>query len=87
MGCCSNSPICEFLLVFHSGTQQIEVSQKIPAPPGWMPKVANEVLYTMFPPYHYQPNQGIPYLNRAGTTNIANLAAMNTQGGYYPNGM
>lgn len=85
MGCCSGGAICEFLLVFHSGTQQIEVGQKVPPPPGWMPKVANEVLCTTLPPFHYQPTPGIPYLNRAGTTNIANLNVMTTQDGYYPN--
>ncbi len=85
MGCCSNSPSCEFLMMFHTGTQQVEVSQKIPPPPGWMPTVANEVLNTSFSPYHYQPTVGMPYINRAGITNIANLNAMTNQGGYYTN--
>ena len=87
IGCCSGGAVCEFLLVFHSGTQQIEVSQKVPPPPGWMPKIAPEVLCTTLPPFHYHPTPGIPYLNRAGTTNITNLNAMTTQEAYFPNKM
>lgn len=52
-----------------------------------MPVTANEVLYTNFPPFHYQPTPGIPYINRAGTTNITQLSAMDNQMGYYQNGM
>jgi hypothetical protein len=52
-----------------------------------MPKVANEVLCTNFPLFHYQPTVGIPYFNRSGTTNITNLNAMTTQEAYYSNKM
>lgn len=48
-----------------------------------MPKVAPEVLCTTLPPFHYHPTLGIPYTNRAGTTNITNLNVMATQDGYY----
>ena len=85
MGCCSNSPECELLMMFHTKTQKVEVSQKLLPPPGWNPKVANEVLFTNFPPYHYQPTPGIPYTNRAGQTNITAYNEMNNQGGYFSN--
>jgi len=43
------------------------------------------VLYTTFPPYHYQPTPGIPYINRLGTTNVKQLNGMNNEMGYYSN--
>ena len=71
-------------MVFHSDTQQIEVSPQVPPPAGWNPVVANEVLCTTFPPYHYQPTLGIPYMNRTGVSNMVQMNAMNTEQGYYP---
>jgi hypothetical protein len=86
VGCCSQGANCQFLLVLNSKSQVLEVGLQVPPPPGWRPKVANEVLYTNFPPFHYQPTPGIPYLNRAGMTNVTNLQIMNSnEMGYYPN--
>ena len=83
MGCCSSGANCEFLMWFQCSNPQLEKGPKVPQPPGWNPKVAKEVFYTNFPGFHYQPTPGIPYLNRAGMTNINNLTAMNNEMGYY----
>jgi hypothetical protein len=73
IGCCSSGANCQFLLVFNSKSQVLEVDVRVPPPPGWKPKVANEVVYTNFAPFHYQPTPGIPYINRAGMTNVKKL--------------
>jgi hypothetical protein len=85
VGCCSQGACCQFLLVLNSRSQALEAVPQVPPPPGWSPKLANEVLYTNLPPFHYQPTPGIPYLNRAGMTNVMNLQMMNNEMGYYPN--
>jgi hypothetical protein len=83
VGCCSPGIYCQFLLVFNSKTPFLEVGPQVPIPPGWNPKVADEVLHTNFPPFNYQPNSGIPYVNRKGMSNVANLKAMINQNEYH----